>query len=67
MRIDSSAATSHTAFALLPKYDSNGFVVDWNIEEAWLEDRGRLYLNENQLYARLHFEVALFRLDHGFL
>lgn len=40
VRIDSSAATSHTAFALLPKYDSNGFVVDWNIEEAWLEDSG---------------------------
>ena len=40
VRIDSSTATSRTAFALLPKYDAKGFVVDWNVEEAWLEDSG---------------------------
>ena len=51
MRIDSSAATSHTAFALLPKYDSNGFVVDWNIEEAWLEDSGD-YTSTRTSYTR---------------
>lgn len=51
VRIDSSAATSHTAFALLPKYDSNGFVVDWNIEEAWLEDRGD-YTSTRTSYTR---------------
>ena len=51
VRIDSSAATSHTAFALLPKYDSNGFVVDWNIEEAWLEDSGD-YTSTRTSYTR---------------
>ena len=51
VRIDSSAATSHTAFALLPKYDSNGYVVDWNIEEAWLEDSGD-YTSTRTSYTR---------------
>ena len=51
VRIDSSAATSHMAFALLPKYDSNGFVVDWNIEEAWLEDSGD-YTSTRTSYTR---------------
>ena len=51
VRIDSSAATSHAAFALLPKYDSNGFVVDWNIEEAWLEDSGD-YTSTRTSYTR---------------
>lgn len=51
VRIDSSAATSHTAFALLPKYDSNGYVVDWNIEEAWLKDSGD-YTSTRTSYTR---------------
>lgn len=51
VRIDSSAATSHVAFALLPKYDSKGFVLDWDIEEAWLEDSGD-YTSTRTSYTR---------------
>lgn len=38
VRVDSTASDSQVQFATLPKYDSAGAVVDWTVEESWLED-----------------------------
>ena len=38
VRIDSTASDSQVQFATLPKCDLAGAVVDWTIEESWLED-----------------------------